>query len=303
MSPARRRVIQGSVPGRIPRFCPPAGAVRDGTRSGPAAHVPMHPVMTVAATFWTDRAFRVMGTRARILVAGGPDGLAARGEALARELEARWTRFDADERADAPQRRRRPTGARERADVRARGPRVDAWRRTAGRFDPTGLDALVASGYDRDFAALRDARAGSPTGADGDPTPARLPGCRGIVLDPLVAAVTLPARRAPRPRRDREGLRRRPRRGRAARGRRDRRRAWTSVVTCGSPGPGPYAGAWSVESDARRARRPVRSGPPRGRRGGDEHHAAAGAGRAATRPSTTSSIPPPGAPAARASPP
>ena len=48
---------------------------------------------------------------------------------------------------------------------------------------------LVASGYDRDFEALRDV-AGAPT--VGAVTPTRLPGCRGIELDPLVAAVRLP---------------------------------------------------------------------------------------------------------------
>ena len=33
---------------------------------------------------------------------------------------------------------------------------VDAWRRTGGAFDPTGLDAIRAWGYDRDFAEVGD---------------------------------------------------------------------------------------------------------------------------------------------------
>jgi len=146
--------------------------------------------VTVTDTFWTDRAFRVMGTRARILCTGGPDGLAARGEALARDLEARWTRFDPASElmrlnagAGRPVRVSEPTFA-----LVARA--VDAWRRTAGRFDPTGLDALIASGYDRDFAELQDAPDDSmPVRALAS---TRLPGCRGIELDPLVAAVLLP---------------------------------------------------------------------------------------------------------------
>lgn len=152
--------------------------------------------MTATDTFWTERAFRVMGTHARILCTGGPDGLAAQGEALARDLEARWTRFDPTSElmrlnagAGRPVRVSEPTFA-----LVARA--VDAWRRTAGRFDPTGLDALVASGYDRDFESLGDrSGGGEPTvrSTDGDGfVPTRLPGCRNIELDPLVAAVMLP---------------------------------------------------------------------------------------------------------------
>ena len=156
----------------------------------------MHPRVTATDTFWTDRAFRVMGTRARILCTGGPDGLAARGEALARELEARWTRFDPTSElmrlnaaAGRPVRVSEPTFA-----LVARA--VDAWRRTAGRFDPTGLDALVASGLRPRLRRARGARVETddrPTDADGF-VPTRLPGCRGIELDPLVAAVHAPAR-------------------------------------------------------------------------------------------------------------
>jgi thiamine biosynthesis lipoprotein len=61
---------------------------------------------------------------------------------------------------------------------------VAAWHATAGRFDPTVLHAVVAAGYDRSFEAI------------GEPTRSRpacpSPGCAGIVLDPVVRAVTLP---------------------------------------------------------------------------------------------------------------
>src|SRR4051794_12289343 len=132
-----------------------------------------------------------MGTRARILVRGGPDDLAARGEALAHDLEARWTRFRPDSElmrlnagAGRPVRVSEPTFA-----LVARA--VDAWHRTAGRFDPTGLDALTAAGYDRDFATGLD-RPGAVCDGSGS-TGRRLPGCRRVRLDPLVAAVSLPA--------------------------------------------------------------------------------------------------------------
>jgi thiamine biosynthesis lipoprotein len=197
--------------------------------------------VTAAHAIWTDRTFRVMGTEARILVAGGPDDLAARGEDLTRDLEARWTRFDPDSElmrlnrgAGRPVRVSEPTFA-----LVARA--VDAWWRTAGRFDPTGLDVLVASGYDRDFASVHD------LADDGDATPRRLPGCRRIVLDPLVAAVTLPHG----VHLDLGGIGK----GYAA------DRVVAALLEAGATGVcvdlggdvrvagvGPYAGAWSVES-------------------------------------------------------
>jgi thiamine biosynthesis lipoprotein len=66
---------------------------------------------------------------------------------------------------------------------------VAAWRGTAGRFDPTVLDALEAAGYDRDFAAVAER-------GDRRPLPGRArpaPGCAGVELDPLIPAVRLPA--------------------------------------------------------------------------------------------------------------
>src|SRR5262249_21423701 len=132
------------------RFCPPAPAAP--ARLRPGAGGADGPEMALAEPCWADRAFRVMGTRARILVVGGPDDLAARGEALTRQLEARWTRFDGSSElmqlnaaGGRPVRVSEPTFA-----LVARA--VDAWARTGGLFDPTGLDALDAAGYDRDFA-------------------------------------------------------------------------------------------------------------------------------------------------------
>lgn len=59
---------------------------------------------------------------------------------------------------------------------------LDARERTAGRFDPTVHDALVAAGYDRTFAELpRDGALGAPTGP-----------CGGTVLvDRAVRTITL----------------------------------------------------------------------------------------------------------------
>jgi thiamine biosynthesis lipoprotein len=63
---------------------------------------------------------------------------------------------------------------------------VQAWRRTGGRFDPTVHAALVAYGYDRDFALV------SATGASARPLPRPAAGCAGIVLDAPTSSVRLP---------------------------------------------------------------------------------------------------------------
>jgi thiamine biosynthesis lipoprotein len=62
---------------------------------------------------------------------------------------------------------------------------VEAWRLTAGRFDPTILPTLVAAGYDRSFELV--ARAGPPA-----PGALPAPGCAGIALQPDTGLVRLP---------------------------------------------------------------------------------------------------------------
>src|SRR5262245_59116961 len=133
--------------------------------------------------------FRVMGTDAHVIVVG-PDARHARHGALSardrlHELEARWSRFVPDSEVSrlnaasgAPVVVSSDTlGLVERA--------VEGWRRTHGSFDPTVLDALVAQGYDRDFAAIDHT-----TSAPADPRPA--PGCADLVVDRVVGAVRLP---------------------------------------------------------------------------------------------------------------
>ncbi len=133
-----------------------------------------------------------MGTDARVLVAGEPT-LAQRAEDLAHRCERRWSRFrDDSELVRLNERPGRPVRvSRDTFDLIARA--VDAWHRTDGRFDPTGLAAIVAAGYDRDFAALT-AEDGAARDAPAHRPPARppLPGCHAIELDPTVGTVTLP---------------------------------------------------------------------------------------------------------------
>jgi len=129
-----------------------------------------------------------MGTRAHVIVHARELDLA---DVLARAaitrlhaLEARWSRFRPDSEVSALNDAdgARTTVSSETALLVERS--IEAWHRTDGAFDPTVLPALVAAGYDRDFAAVRE-RPGEPA------PPVAAPGCDGIVVD--AASVTLPA--------------------------------------------------------------------------------------------------------------
>lgn len=140
---------------------------------------------------WTDRTFRVMGTRARILVPAEAAAMLDAAESRAREHEARWSRFVSTSELSLLNAASGPAVVP--ADTYALVARaVDAWARTDGRFDPTGLAALRAAGYDEDFAAIA-ARGPAPGVTAAEPPIGPLPGCGGITLDPIVTSVALPA--------------------------------------------------------------------------------------------------------------
>ena len=132
---------------------------------------------------------RAMGSDAHIVLVGGDPVLLDDARAHLELLEARWSRFRPSSelcRLDASP-GRPVVVSRDTFAVIAHA--VEAWRLTAGRFDPTVLPALRAAGYDRDFAAVIAADGSVSTALRG-PMPA--PGCAGIVLDATVSAVTLP---------------------------------------------------------------------------------------------------------------
>lgn len=142
---------------------------------------------TVSGTVW-ESTFPAMGTEVQLVVLGTEDPSPleeARG--LIASLEARWSRFRADSElgrlnaaAGNPVRLPADTFALVEAAV-------EAWRLTGGRFDPTVLPALASAGYDRSFELVtRD----SPGFAG--PSPG-VPGCDGIVLQPDLGLVLLPA--------------------------------------------------------------------------------------------------------------
>ena len=188
---------------------------------------------------WTDRTFPVMGTTGRVLVLGGTSDLATRAELRLAELELRWTRF----REDSELMRLNRTPGR---PVRVSNDTfavvslaIDAWRRTCGFFDPTGLAAIVRLGYDRDFADV----GGQAHAVGGWAGPDRV---RGNRARPDRAHDRAPGGRHARSGRHRQGPRRGPRLlGAAGRG--------CDLRLCGSRrrspvrGRRPLRGAWEVD--------------------------------------------------------
>lgn len=128
-----------------------------------------------------------MGTGAHVLVVGGDEArLIDTARRRLDDLERRWSRFLPGSEVSRLNRRpdRPVVVSPDTFTLVARS--VDAWHATGGRFDPTVLPAMLAAGYDRDFAEV--AVAASPLGS-ARPSP----GCGGIRLDPAVGAVWLPA--------------------------------------------------------------------------------------------------------------
>lgn len=146
--------------------------------------------------------FEVMGTTATIGLTGDPS-LLERARTGLRELDLVWSRF-------------RPASTVSRLNAAAAATRrpvsldvdpqtalllhrsVQAWRATAGLFDPTVLPSLERLGYDEDLQVVRErgARAPAPAtrdeaGADRAAVPAA--GMDGVWVDLLRHRVTLPA--------------------------------------------------------------------------------------------------------------
>ena len=134
----------------------------------------------------TETRFRAMGTTVEIVILGAPRDLAARAQTAIDDLEGRWTRFRASSElcrlnaaAGTPVAISRPT-----FDAVTRA--VEGWKVTGGRFDPTVLRALEATGYDRDFASVP--RTGPALRVAREPAP----GCDAIELDPALRSIRLP---------------------------------------------------------------------------------------------------------------
>jgi thiamine biosynthesis lipoprotein len=127
-----------------------------------------------------------MGTEAHILVVDGGEGLLRIGEGRIRDLERRWSRFlDDSEVSELNRAAGRPRIVSPET-IELVGRALDAWNATDGRFDPTVGAAMVANGYDRDFAQVARGIAIAQEPVD-------VPGLAGIDVVPAINAVTLPA--------------------------------------------------------------------------------------------------------------
>ena len=131
-----------------------------------------------------------MGTQVELLAVGAPSGALAAARSQLAELEARWSRFRPNSEISTLNRAAGRPVAVSPETLTVLALAVLGWQATAGRFDPTVLDALEAAGYDRSLEQLP---------ADGDgmdssrPTPGPAPGLAGIRLDAGAGTVTLSA--------------------------------------------------------------------------------------------------------------
>ncbi|MGH9058830.1 MAG: FAD:protein FMN transferase, partial [Acidimicrobiales bacterium] len=115
-----------------------------------------------------------MGSDAHLIVVGGPDRLVDAAAARVHQLEGRWSRFRADSEVSRLNRHAGEAVAVSADTITLVRRAVEAWRISAGAFDPTLLGDLVRAGYDRSFELL-DAAPG--------PGDSRLgPGVEGITI-------------------------------------------------------------------------------------------------------------------------
>ena len=127
-----------------------------------------------------------MGSDACVSLVGGADHLVADARARIADLEARWSRFVPTSEVSQLNAAGGPTRtvSPETFELIQRG--IEAWRVTAGRFDPTVLGDILRAGYTASFDELRTTPGSSP--------PSRLTrGCDGIELDAVAQTVRFPA--------------------------------------------------------------------------------------------------------------
>lgn len=132
-----------------------------------------------------ERRGRAMGTSFHMLVHGAHDSTADELCARLVALEALWSRFRPD--SEISQLNASPESfhivSPDTVDLIDAS--ISAWTLTNGAFDPTVLQALTASGYDRTF---------DECGHDNPlPAPTRAPGCATIELDHRLGMVRLGA--------------------------------------------------------------------------------------------------------------
>jgi thiamine biosynthesis lipoprotein len=138
----------------------------------------------VSAPLYETR-LSTMGTRAHIAAVHGDAGLVEDAAARLADLHRMWTRFEPSSDISRINAHAGAPVAVSPETVLLVGLAVQARRETAGRFDPSVLPAVLAAGYDRDFAELTETSTGSGEAIPGV-------GCDGIVMDTAACTVTVP---------------------------------------------------------------------------------------------------------------
>ncbi|MGZ6967757.1 MAG: FAD:protein FMN transferase [Acidimicrobiia bacterium] len=142
----------------------------------------------VSAPRVVELQFRAMGSDVHVIVVDGPPGSCATARARIEQLESRWSRFLPDSELNRLNRLVGRPVLVSADTLHAVEAAVAGWHATAGRYDPSVLHAMVAAGYDRDFA-LVGSDASRETREDRAVVP---PGCQGIVIDSVVGSITIP---------------------------------------------------------------------------------------------------------------
>lgn len=132
-------------------------------------------------------AFRVMGSDATVIVVGGRPGLAGTARERLDDLESLWSRFrPTSEVCRLNESSGRRTGVSGET-IHLVSTALEAWRLTAGAYDPTVLGDVLRAGYTVSFELLAS---GAP-----HPAPAATElrrGAAGIRVDPVAQTVQLP---------------------------------------------------------------------------------------------------------------
>lgn len=132
----------------------------------------------------------MMGSTAHVTVNGGPYALAEIALARLDELQSKWNRFEATSELCRLNTNRGTFLPVSPETYRLIAEAVNGWWRSDGRFDPTVLEAVNATGYDRPFATMDTTTA---IKAWTDNLIGHAPGCSGIALLAEAHAVFLPS--------------------------------------------------------------------------------------------------------------
>lgn len=136
--------------------------------------------------YWSERVLHAMGSVAHIISADTPAGVVEWAVTELERLEQCWSRFRADSELS-----RLNLGAGAWTDVSASmllalSCAADLHRSTAGRFDPTIIDALERSGYDRTFESV------APESGAVARASTKVPGFAAVEIDEERSRVRLP---------------------------------------------------------------------------------------------------------------